>query len=467
MRKLVVHTLTPKFREGTRIVRVPAPPAIGPSDVLVRMHWAGINASDVNASAGRYRPGVQPPFDIGFEGVGLVEGVGATAAAKGFAPGQPVAVLGMGCFAELVAADVSTVYRVEHATPDVVPLLIGGLTSSIGLEVAGEMRSGETVLVTGASGGTGLFAVQLAALAGNTVIGTCGSEDKAEVLRRLGCARAINYKAEDVEAVLRAEYPRGVDLVFEGVGGRMLAACRCRCAPAVTRRPRGGHTKILHDSRSYMAATWPLHPPLAWQAVPRPGGGSAGGDGLHLAVRQGGRFRVGGGEAGEGAGQGRRTDARLPAEGLPAPAAGAPGALTGEERRGAECAATAACAAHRPAHHADRRRLVDLAAWPPPPSYRRSWRRESCSPSTTRRRSKVHKAAPRSYRLVARSRGRPCGRRGNRKACGRQPRNRRVTAVWQASRPWRTPWSTFTRGATWASRSSGCAPRRGRHRRYP
>jgi len=249
LRKIQVHTLTPKFREGTRIVLAPVP-APSATQVAVRMHWVGINASDVNASAGRYSPGTKPPFDIGFEGVGVVQSVGATAAARGFAVGGAVAVVKMGCFTDVVLVDVEKegCYAIDHAVPEVVPLLIGGLTSSIGLEVAGELRSGETVLVTGASGGTGLFAVQLAAIAGNRVIGTCGTDDKMVVLKRLGCERPINYKTEDLESVLKAEYPEGIDLIFEGVGGRMLEACK-RCV-----KPNGGRLVIMGFTSQYQKA---------------------------------------------------------------------------------------------------------------------------------------------------------------------------------------------------------------------
>ena len=61
------------------------------------------------------------------------------------------------------------------------------------------MRSKETVLVTAAAGGTGQFAVQLAKLAGNRVVATCGSDDKARALTHLGCERVINYNNEDVK----------------------------------------------------------------------------------------------------------------------------------------------------------------------------------------------------------------------------------------------------------------------------
>ncbi len=86
------------------------------------------------------------------------------------------------------------------------------------------MGEGETVLVTAAAGGTGQFAVQLAHLAGNHVIGTCGNDEKADLLRRLGCDRPINYRTEDVADVLKREYRKGVDLVYESVGRDLFDA---------------------------------------------------------------------------------------------------------------------------------------------------------------------------------------------------------------------------------------------------
>jgi NADPH:quinone reductase-like Zn-dependent oxidoreductase len=65
----------------------------------------------------------------------------------------------------------------------------------------GKMGTGETVLVTAAAGGTGQFAVQLAKLAGNTVIATCGGAEKAALLRGLGVDRVIDYRQEDVGQV--------------------------------------------------------------------------------------------------------------------------------------------------------------------------------------------------------------------------------------------------------------------------
>ncbi len=88
------------------------------------------------------------------------------------------------------------------------PTLLSNSDPPVGLQEAGRMRSGETVLVTAAAGGVGQFVVQLAKQAGNTVIATCGSDDKARLLRRLGADRIINYRTESLKDVLKKEYPK-------------------------------------------------------------------------------------------------------------------------------------------------------------------------------------------------------------------------------------------------------------------
>ena len=67
--------------------------------------------------------------------------------------------------------------------------------------------------------------MQLAKLAGCHVIGTCSSAEKVDVLKRLGCDRVINYKQESLAGVLRKEYAKGIDIVYESVGGEFLDIC--------------------------------------------------------------------------------------------------------------------------------------------------------------------------------------------------------------------------------------------------
>ena len=88
MKKYVVQRLTSKFRDAVELVTVPCPTEsdLGPGQLLVRNRFVGINASDINVSAGRYNPTVKPPFDVGFEGVGEVVAVGR--GTKRFSPGE-------------------------------------------------------------------------------------------------------------------------------------------------------------------------------------------------------------------------------------------------------------------------------------------------------------------------------------------------------------------------------------------
>jgi NADPH-dependent curcumin reductase CurA len=127
-----------------------------------------------------------------------------------------------GAFAEYNEVDVPSIVKVPQPTPEALPLIVCGSAASISLEQVGHLKSGETVLVTAAAGGTGQFVVQLAKLAGNHVIGTTSSDEKAVYLKSIGCDRVINYNKESVDEVLKAEYPKGVDLVFETVGGEMF-----------------------------------------------------------------------------------------------------------------------------------------------------------------------------------------------------------------------------------------------------
>jgi NADPH-dependent curcumin reductase CurA len=221
-RKLVAHTLSADFRAATRVVSTTVDPrALKPTQVLVRNAFVGINASDTNFTAGRYKPGVQPPFDTGFEAIGVVVAAGSAA---GLEPGTPVATTSFGAFSELQVLPARMAVPLPSLHPRYLPLLVSGLTASLALEKVGEIRAGETVLVTAAAGATGQYAVQLAKLAGCHVIGTCSSRDKAAYLRTLGCDRVVDYTAEDLHSVLRKEYPRGVDVVYECVGGRTFDA---------------------------------------------------------------------------------------------------------------------------------------------------------------------------------------------------------------------------------------------------
>mmetsp|Transcript_28821 Transcript_28821/g.73503 ORF Transcript_28821/g.73503 Transcript_28821/m.73503 type:complete len:670 (-) Transcript_28821:412-2421(-) len=234
-KKVQVHTLSSDFDAATCVVDAPAPALpTPPGTLLLRVVYAGVNASDVNYSAGRYHNSQAEaraalPYDAGFEAVGVVADVGQGVA--GWQLGDCAAVLSYGAFADYTVVKAASALRVPHPTPQAVALLTSGLTASIALSEAGSLKRGETVLVTAAAGGTGQFAVQLAKTAGCHVIATAGGPAKCDLVQSLGADRVIDYKRESLKEVLKKEYPHGVDVVYEGVGGDMFTASLNALAP--------------------------------------------------------------------------------------------------------------------------------------------------------------------------------------------------------------------------------------------
>ncbi|KAG4110263.1 hypothetical protein ERO13_D13G038200v2 [Gossypium hirsutum] len=227
--KVVVHKLTHNFRDATHIVRAPLKLPIESGHVLLKIIYAGVNASDVNFSSGRYFLGNKKdlssllPFDAGFEAVGIIAAVGDSV--SNLEVGTPAAIMVYGGYAEFMTVSSKHILPIGRPDPEVVAMLTSGLTASIALEKVGQMESGQLVLVTAAAGGTGQFAVQLAKLAGNKVVATCGGKEKARLLKDLGVDRVIDYKTEDIKTVLKNEFPKGVDIVYESVGGDMFDLC--------------------------------------------------------------------------------------------------------------------------------------------------------------------------------------------------------------------------------------------------
>lgn len=223
-RKLVIHALTGDFRTSTAVVDTPwVEPASG--EVVIRNAWAGCNAIfDKNLCRNTIRyVNIVPPFDMGIEAVGHVVAIGR--GVEGFAVGDAVATTKLGTgYREYQLANVGRVIRVREATPEILSLIPTGISALVALERIGEMKSGETVAVSAAAGGIGHLVVQLAKLAGNHVIGITSTPAKAQLLRDLGVDRVIDHRAEDLAAVLAREYPRGLDIAYDSVGGPIFDA---------------------------------------------------------------------------------------------------------------------------------------------------------------------------------------------------------------------------------------------------
>ncbi len=99
-----------------------------------------------------------------------------------------------------------------------------GITAYVGLHKTGEMKSGETVVMSAAAGAVGSVGGQIAKLRGNRVVGIVGHADKAQLItEKLGMDAAVNYRAtDDLSAAIKAACPDGIDLYFDNVGGKTL-----------------------------------------------------------------------------------------------------------------------------------------------------------------------------------------------------------------------------------------------------
>jgi len=110
-----------------------------------------------------------------------------------------------------------------------ISMLIGG-TAYFGLLDIGQPKAGETLVVSGAAGAVGSLVGQIGKIKGLRVVGIAGSDEKCAWLKNeLGFDAAINYKTEDVSEALRVAAPKGVDVYFENVGGKILDAVLGQC----------------------------------------------------------------------------------------------------------------------------------------------------------------------------------------------------------------------------------------------
>ncbi len=224
-KKLIVKKFSKDFSSAAEIVEEKIP-QLASNEILIRNKFAGVNAGfDTLLCKGKIPYFTEtPPIDLGVEAVGKVEAVGDKV--TDFAVDDAVLTTQRGGgYREYQVIKSNLGFKVPEATPEVLSLMPTGVSALVALEQVGEMSNQEIVMVTAAAGGTGHIAVQLAKLAGNHVIGTCGSEAKSQLLQELGCDRVINYRLENVNDLLKQEYPNGVNLVFECVGKNMFDTC--------------------------------------------------------------------------------------------------------------------------------------------------------------------------------------------------------------------------------------------------
>lgn len=191
----------------------------GAGEVRLRHTAVGLNYIDVNQRSGAY-PLPSLPLVLGMEGAGVIEELGPEVG--GFAPGDRVSYcMVRGSYAEerIIAAD--RLIKLDDRTPDDVAAAatLQGLTARYLVRELYPIRPGDTVLVHAAAGGVGLLLCQWAKHLGATVLGTVGSEEKAQLVREHGCDHPILYRQADFgEAVMDLTEGRGVDAIYDAVG---------------------------------------------------------------------------------------------------------------------------------------------------------------------------------------------------------------------------------------------------------
>ncbi|NKI98325.1 zinc-binding dehydrogenase [Novosphingobium sp. SG707] len=223
-RAIRLETIAPSFREGCVIRELPlSDPA--PGELRVRNLYCGINGifdTQIARDAVDYVKIALPTY-TGVEALGVVEAVGAGVA--DFAPGDAVVTTRFtGGYREANIAPAANFLKVPSADPDWLALCSTGVSAMVALDVIGQLRPGETVAISAAAGGLGHFLVQIAAARGCHVVAVCGGAQKAAFVRSLGAARVIDYRAEDVDAVLNAEYRNAIDVAVDTVSGTIFDA---------------------------------------------------------------------------------------------------------------------------------------------------------------------------------------------------------------------------------------------------
>jgi NADPH:quinone reductase-like Zn-dependent oxidoreductase len=230
-----------------------AQPVVKENEVLVRVKAASLNAGDVFTLRGspwltRLMVGFPRPKNhiLGWDMAGVVEAVGHQVAK--FKPGDEVFASCSGALAEYVSVGedklapkpANLTFEQAAAVPT------AALTALLGLRDAGQLQPGQKVLINGASGGVGTFAVQIAKALGAEVTGVCSARN-VEMVRSLGADRVIDYTREDFAA-----NGKRYDLILDNVASRSFSDLRRALTPQGKIIPNSGHGGMSYVFKAYL-----------------------------------------------------------------------------------------------------------------------------------------------------------------------------------------------------------------------
>jgi NADPH2:quinone reductase len=191
----------------------------GPGEARIRHTAIGVNYIDTYHRSGLYP--LPLPTSIGREAAGIVDAVGP--GVTELAVGDRVAYCtgAMGSYCEMRVAPVERLIKLPDGITDAqaASMMLKGLTCQYLLRRTYPLKSGDTILFHAAAGGVGQIACQWAKALGVTMIGTVGSDEKAELAKSLGCAHTINYSRENfVDRTRELTGGKGVPVFYDGVG---------------------------------------------------------------------------------------------------------------------------------------------------------------------------------------------------------------------------------------------------------
>jgi NADPH2:quinone reductase len=199
-----------------------APPVAGAGEVLVRVAAAALNFFDTLIIAGKYQQKPPFPFSPAAEFAGTVEAIG-TGVSEIAIGDHVMGYMGWGAARELVAAPAQQIVKLPPGLEfeRAAGLTVTYATTLYALRERAQLRAGETLVVLGAAGGTGLAAVELGKVMGARVIACASSDDKLAFTRAHGADEVVNYARDDLRQTLRTlAGERGVDVVYDPVGGK-------------------------------------------------------------------------------------------------------------------------------------------------------------------------------------------------------------------------------------------------------
>jgi NADPH:quinone reductase len=200
---------------------IPQPQA-GRGEAVVRVGAAALNFFDTLIIAGKYQHKPPFPFSPAAEFAGVVESVGA--GVTEIAPGDRVmGYMGWGAARDAVAVAARQLVKLPEKLDfeRAAGLTVTYGTTLYALRERAQLKPGETLVVLGASGGTGLAAIELGKMMGARVIACASSDEKLAFARDHGADAAVNYASEDLrEALKKLGGELGIDVVYDPVGGR-------------------------------------------------------------------------------------------------------------------------------------------------------------------------------------------------------------------------------------------------------